>query len=123
MSAWPKRNKFRAVRTNGFASKFESAVHDVLVIRERAGEIRNIKMQQGVNLLGGIRWKIDFSFEEKARAWSIAYAEAKGVETADYRIKLKLFKADPPAPLEIWKGNYKRPKMVERIEAKNGTGI
>lgn len=121
-------HRTKAKSTNGFPSKLESAVYDILRIRENAKEIRNIKRQQVVVLQDGpsnvrIVWKVDFQFEERMIVpiehplhWRIAYAEAKGIETEDYKIKLKLWRKNPPAPLEIYKGNYKRPALVERIE-------
>lgn len=115
-----KRNKYKAARTNGLSSKLESAVYDLLKLREKAGEIKDIKLQQTVVLQEGgkdvrIAWKVDFSFINKATE-GLEYAEAKGIETGDYRIKLKLWKKNPPAPLEIWKGDYRRPKLVEKIK-------
>lgn len=115
-------NKFKAIKTRGFASKMEAAGFDLLKLREMAGEIKDIKCQQAVTLAQGnglkLRWKIDFSFVIAATG-QLEYAEIKGVETSDYRIKLKLYKMNPPAPLTIYKGNYRRLYIVERIE-KNG---
>lgn len=119
---WPKRNKFKAKATNGFPSKLESAVYDLLLVRQNVGEIREIKRQQTVVLQAGpretrIAWKVDFSCEEIASGQEL-YIEAKGIETAEYRLKLKLWRANPPGALEIWKGNYKRLVLAERIERK-----
>lgn len=126
-------NKYRATKTaDGFGSKLEAAVYTKLLDREKLGLIRDIKRQQTVVLIPGgrgerVTWRVDFSFEERHLlesegeanwAWKLAYAEAKGFETRDYVIKLKLWRYMPPAPLEIWKGNYRSPKLVERIEAK-----
>lgn len=112
------RNKFGAKRVDGFPSKLEAAVYQLLKLRERAGEISDIKRQQTVVLQEGSRdvritWRVDFSFIERNE---LVYAEAKGIENADYKLKLKLWRANPPAPLEIWKGHHMRPKLVERIE-------
>ncbi len=113
-------SKFKAVRTKGFASKLESAVHDILLIRQKAGEIKDIKCQQSVVLQEGgrdqrINWKVDFScFEIKTN--QTIYVEAKGVETSDFKLKLKLWRAKKPHTLEIWKGNFRRPFLAERIE-------
>lgn len=116
-----RRNKMGSVKTNGFASKMESAGYDLLKFRERAGEISDIKCQQAVTLAEGnglkLRWKIDFSFIVKSTG-NLEYMEIKGFETKDYRIKLKLYKMNPPAPLTIYKGTYKRLFIAERIEKK-----
>lgn len=116
------KNKFNAKPANGFGSKLESAVHDHLVFRESVGEISDIKRQQTVVLQDGARdvritWRVDFSFFEK-RSMKVVYCEAKGIETQEYKLKLKMWRANPPATLEIWKGSYQNPRMVERIEKK-----
>ncbi len=125
------KNNYKAKPTNGFPSKLENAVHDILLLRQRAGEIRDIKRQQAVILQDGpkeqrISWKVDFSFEELSmsdiglgvyeKTWRTVYCEAKGIATADFLLKLKLWRKKRPYPLEIWKGDYRRPKLVERIE-------
>lgn len=111
-------NKFRAIRTNGFSSKLESAVYEILKLREKAGEISDIQQQASVDLGFDIRWKVDYSFtvrETGKRFW----AEAKGIETDRYRICLKLWRGGQgPGPLEIWKGSYQKPKLVEIIYPK-----
>ncbi len=124
MSFGHKKNKFKAVRTNGFASKFENAVHEILLFKQKLGEVRNIKCQQTVVLIPGppgvrIAWKIDFSCENKEFNWETEYVEAKGVETSDYKLKLKLYKHNPPARLTIYKGSYQRPKVYEIIEKRS----
>lgn len=116
-----KKNKYKAVRTNGFSSKFENAVHEVLLLKQKLGEVKNIKCQQTVVLIPGpatvrIAWKVDFSYE--APSGETRYVEAKGVETSDYKLKLKLWRSNPPYALEIYKGHYSRPKLVETIEKK-----
>ena len=114
-----RRNKMGAVKTNGFASKMESAGYDWLKLREKAGEITEIKCQQSVTLAEGnghtVRWKLDFSFRIVATD-QLEYLEIKGFETKQYRLKLKLYKMRPPAPLTIMKGTYKRMFVAERIE-------
>lgn len=112
-------NKYNAKRTaNGFPSKLEESVYNMLKLREAAGEISDIKRQQVVVLQEGdkdtkINWKVDFSFLKNGVR---CYAEAKGVETGEYVLKLKLWRKLKPAPLEIWKGSYQRPYLAERIE-------
>jgi hypothetical protein len=113
------KNKFKAKSGNGFASKLEEAVYNILLLRERAGEISDIKRQQSVVLQDGpqderITWRIDFSFFDKQKNKTV-YCEAKGVETSDYKIKLKLFKGQKIGDLEIYKGHYMSPKLVEKV--------
>ena len=113
-------NKYRAKPTNGFPSKLESAVHDVLLIRQNAGEIKDIRRQQTVVLQPGTRhtritWRVDFSYTDIKTSETV-YVEAKGIEANDYKLKLKLWRANPPGRLEIWKGDYRRPKLVEVVD-------
>jgi hypothetical protein len=116
------RSKYGAVRTaNGFPSKLEEAVYNLLLLRERSGEIKDIKRQQTVVLQQGgkdvrIAWKVDFSFEKNG---ATHYCEAKGIETNDYVLKLKLWRKNPPAQLEIWKGTHVRPFLSEVIKVKD----
>lgn len=110
--------KFGNKRTDGFDSMLEGAVYGMLHARERAGEIRNIQRQVGVELTRAcIRCKLDFSFEDVATG-ETRYAEAKGAETDRWRIWLKLFREYGLAPLEIWKGSHTAPRLVEIVKPK-----
>lgn len=121
---YPKRNRAPRIKdrrtADGYGSKLEQAVGQILELREKAGEIRNIRRQVPVVLQDGprelkITWKVDFSFEDVASGRT-HYAEAKGFKTEVYLLKLKLFRANPHGPCEIWEGNWRSPKMVEVIE-------
>lgn len=111
-------NKFNAKRTNGFASKLESAVFDILTLRQRAGEIKDLRCQHVVVLQDGpkeikINWKIDYSYTDTSTN-RLCFAEAKGVWTQDFIIKLKLFKKLGIGQIEIWGGNWRSPKILEK---------
>jgi len=122
-----KRHKFNAIKTivNGitFPSKLEASVYSILLLRERAGEIRDIKLQASVVVKekcetcgdGPIVWKIDFSFID-CQTEDKVYCEAKGAEVSSYKKRKKIWKSDPPAKLEIWKGSARNPQLVETIE-------
>ena len=43
------------------------------------------------------------------------FVEAKGVKTDRWLIAEKLWKFYGPAPLELWKGDWRQPKLVELI--------
>lgn len=114
---YPKKNKYQNIRTNGFASKLEAEVYKILKMRERAGEISDIKKQQRVDLTCGISWRVDFSFFDKATK-KRTYAEAKGMAGERYRLCRKLWKGGHgPGKLEIWKGSYKSPKLAEIVHS------
>lgn len=113
-------HKYHTKSVDGFGSKLEKAVYIKLLDRQRLGLIKNLKRQQRVILQEGSRdrqitWRLDFSYEN-VETGKLEYAEAKGYETPDYKIKLKLWRGRPLAPLEIWKGTHQNPKVVERIE-------
>lgn len=116
-----RRNKYKAVRTaNGFPSKLEAALYDLLLLKEKAGEITNIKRQHSVVLQDGpknqrIAWKVDFSYLDLSLNETV-FAEAKGVRTNDFLLKLKLWRKLKPYTLLIYGGSYKRLVLTERID-------
>lgn len=122
-----RRNKFGAKRTSdGFPSQLEKAVYIKLKDQEILGLISDIKRQQTIVLQEGARevritWRIDFTFINK-NTGQVEAAEAKGIETSDFKLKLKMWRANPPMALTIYKGNWRNPKIAERIETKNSPG-
>lgn len=127
----PKAHKYRAQKTliggHEFPSKLEASVYSILLLRERAGEVTDIKRQQAVRLkekcsmcgAGPVVWKVDFS-AINSKTGELFFVEAKGEETGDYIKRKKLWKADPPYRLEIWKGSWRNPVLTEVIEPKKG---
>jgi hypothetical protein len=110
-----KKSKYGAVKSGDFPSKLEASVYQVLCLRERAGEIRDIKRQATVNLYGRLRWKVDFKFTLVATGEPV-WAEAKGVWTRDAKMKLNLWRDGMGlGKLEIWMGHYLSPKLVEVV--------
>jgi hypothetical protein len=103
-------NKYRAVRTNGFASKFEAAVYHFLEIDP---DVSDIKCQKKIYLTDAkILLIVDFEYLRKGK---LTYGEAKGFETASWRIKRKLWKYYGPAKLEIFAGSHARPYLKEVV--------
>lgn len=94
-----------------FASKGEAGLFDELKLQEAAGEIRDIKVQDTVYLtLARILYKPDYTFircSTQEREW----AEFKGFETSDWRIKLRLWHHYGPGILTIYKRGQK-PEIV-----------
>lgn len=119
----PRQTKFGNFKTGGLSSKLEYAVHHLLLKRQAAGEIKDIKLQQPIVLIDGprtqkITWKVDFSFVRVSNN-QLEYVEAKGFPTDVYKMKLKMFRSNSQAPLEIWGGNYTKPILIERIEMRD----
>lgn len=116
---WPKnrkRNKFGATRTpDGFPSKLEAAVYQLLLLRERMGEIKNISRQPSVKLTrAAIGYKPDFKYID-CKTGETVHVEAKGQETEGYSIRKRLWKYYGPGRLEIYKGHYRRPGLQEVV--------
>lgn len=110
-----RRSKYGAQRTNGFGSKLESAVYDILKIRENAGEISDVHCQPSVKLTEAqIGYKPDFKFTEVETGEDV-WVEAKGVELEGWRLRKKLWRYYGPGRLQIFKGNYRQPKLVEEL--------
>jgi len=112
-------NKYKAKRADGFPSKLEKAVYDMLVNKygEDCVQRQSVVVLQDGDKKTKINWKIDFKVQTTE---GHIYVEAKGVETGEFKLKLKLFRKLKPAPLEIWKGRYRNgtciPFLKERIE-------
>lgn len=114
-----KKNKFSAQRTGDFPSKLEASVYQMLLLREKAKEIRNIERQVRIELTdAAIATKIDFRFEE-APEWNRVCCEAKGVSTERWNLLKRLWAYYGPCKLEIWGGNYTRPKIMDIITPKD----
>jgi hypothetical protein len=95
-------NKYNAKRTTvdgiTFDSKREAARWQELRLLERAGEIRDLKRQQVIPLMGQqgplrtrtgrpMRLTVDFTYEDKRTGWALAYEDSKGMVTRDYDVR------------------------------------
>lgn len=115
------RNKYGSKRVvydnQSFASKLEASVYTILKARENAGEIKDVKAQISIYLTDArIQYIVDFMFVDVKTGENI-YCEAKGMETASWRIKRKLWMFYGPGPLEIYKGSHLRPYLHEIIKS------
>lgn len=91
-----------------FDSKLEAALFDQLKLRERAGEIKDIQAQDTIYLTAArIMYKPDFKYFDLASG-EFEWAEAKGLETSDYRIKRRLWMHYGPGKLHVFKGAHSR---------------
>jgi len=112
-----RRNKYNAIRTMigdlRFDSKKEAECWTYLRARERAGEIDCLERQVKYELAAfaqtpeGVShpvkvctYKADFRYFDKLRkAWVVA--DAKGVKTALFNLKMKLMKANHGIEVEL----------------------
>jgi hypothetical protein len=90
----PKRSKYGAVRTNGYASKREAQKALDLHALASVGAILNLREQvpfilvPGNGRVGPIRYISDFCWEDKDGALHVA--DAKGMPTPVYKLKKKM---------------------------------
>ena len=107
-------NKYNADNSNGFASKLEAEVYNILMFKQNTGLISNLRCQHSVELTRAkIGCKIDFSFEQNG---ILCFAEAKGMETDRWRIIKKLWRFYGPGDLYMYTGHYRDPKLSEIIK-------
>lgn len=85
------RNKPKYVNNIRFASTAEADYYSDLLLLEQAGKIEILRLQPKVLLTDAeISWKIDFEVLDLDTGECV-FHEVKGKETADYRLKLKLY--------------------------------
>lgn len=121
-----KKHKYGARRVGGpngiWDSQLEKSVHNILLLREKAGDIRNIRRQVTLDLTPlphRIRLRVDFTFEDCKTGETIA-CEAKGMDTPEWLLKLKLYRWRGPYKMELWKGSHTNPKLTEIIVPEKG---
>lgn len=114
-----KKHKYNAVRTKhagySFASKAESTLFDYLKVLERCGEIKNIQCQDHVKLTKAEILLIpDFKFFD-VKSEKTVWAEMKGFETPEWRIKRRLWKFYGPGELQVYKAPGGKILLTETI--------
>lgn len=97
-STKPRRkygNKPVTVDGRRFASKAEARRHAELLLLERAGEVRNLVCQPRYPLVvnGHLVCTYVADFAYLTRAGMPATEDVKGVETGEFKVKSKLFRA------------------------------
>ncbi|MCK5640785.1 MAG: hypothetical protein KAJ19_08305 [Gammaproteobacteria bacterium] len=117
---WPCRNKYNAQRTIGmdgcyYPSKCEAAVADILWAMDKGDEIDGYECQHRIQLPFDISWKVDFLVHTKN---GDCFIEAKGMPTAEYRLKLKIYKGsdfEGKLPLFIYGHNRQGVFLKETV--------
>jgi hypothetical protein len=87
---WKVRNKFGAVRTNGYASKLEARYAADLAARKAApdGDVLAWIEQTPIKLPGGTRYVVDFLVFKRDGSWE--FVEVKGKSTDVWKMKMRL---------------------------------
>lgn len=120
MWEYRKYNNKRVEDASGrtFGSKLERAVFDLLCLREKAGEIKDIQQQDTVYLTKArIQYIPDFKFIN-TKTNEPEWAEAKGLETPVWRLKRKLWPHYGPGKLEVYKGRENNVVLHETLTRK-----
>lgn len=113
----PRLRNYERVTKSGFSfsSKLESSVHDHLLILEKAGEIRDIRLQQTIYLTEArIGMRPDFLVTD-SKTEQDYFVEAKGHDAEVWQLKLRLYRYYGPLPLHIYRGSYKKPYLHEVV--------
>lgn len=120
-----RKNKFGSVKVfqhgRNWASRLELAVYELLLMMERGGRLTNIRCQVTVRFHtfdhGKINMIPDFqAFDVKLN--QEIFIEAKGFPTASWRRKKKAWGVGGPAPLYVYGGSWKYPKLIEIVTPK-----
>jgi hypothetical protein len=88
-------NKYRAVRTNGFASKKEANRYQELMLLQRAGKVSDLSTQvkfplsfEGIHICNYIA---DFTYDDDQG--NVIVEDCKGMRTREYKLKARLMQA------------------------------
>jgi hypothetical protein len=99
----------------GFRSQLERDVYATLKLMERAGEIRDIRREQSVQLTPSIKHKIDFIVFDLKSNQDIGI-EAKGAVDRDWSLKRRLYQDFGPFEVQVWKQMNRRVGCAEVIK-------
>lgn len=118
------RSKYKAQKTThkgySFASKGEANCFDMLTLLERAGEIKIVQLQPQVHLtLAKILYKPDFKIHDLKLEQDV-YCEFKGFETAEWKIKRRLWEHYGPGILRVYRSRGNRIVLTEEIIPSTG---
>ena len=115
--------KYHNVKITRYGIKFDSllelSVYEILRNQEIQGLIRVVGVHPSVKITdAGILCKPDFEcmHNKGFTRGELFYVEAKGMETATWRLKRRLWMCYGPAPIHIYKGTAAKPVLHEIIK-------
>ena len=101
-------------------SQLEASVCQILQLREKAGELKIVQVEDHVYLSKArIGYIPDFKCQYTSTS-EYFWVEAKGFANDRWPIKKKLWKFYGPGSLEIWMGKHTNPQLVETIIPEEG---
>jgi hypothetical protein len=98
-------------------SKLESAVCAIIQLREKAGELELLQVEDHIQLSGWYTYVVDFRCRD-LKTGEEFWIEAKGSGDKRWPSTRKGWKHSGPGKLEVWKGDHWRPILVETIYPK-----
>lgn len=105
-------------RGHSHRSALEISVCELLLLRERAGELKLLQCEDHVYLtLARIGYVPDFKVQD-CKTGEVFWVEAKGFANDRWPMKKKLWRYYGPGRLEIWMGTASRPVLTETIVPK-----
>lgn len=100
-----------------FDSGLERDLYNLLKLRERVGELRDIKVKPNVRITeAGILVIPDFSAVE-TKTDQLRYHEAKGCVTEVWLLKMRLWRCYGPAPIDVYVASSRGPAFWKTIGA------
>ena len=115
--SWSKARTTKASDGTLCPSALHCAVYEMLLLRQRAGEIENIRHEQKTHICGDLYWHVDYVVFDKLRGVDVGF-EAKGREFERYRAQVQAWRGVGPFDVEIWVGDWRRPKLKKTIRGK-----
>lgn len=116
-----RRSRTQAVRTvfkdRSFASRGEAEMAGLILMMQKAKEIRDIRYQVKIPLTPGCRFTIDFVVFHIARNIDIGI-EFKGREFERWLVIKQLWPDLGPMPMQVWVKKGDRLKMDQEIQGK-----
>ena len=113
-------NKYGAVKVRRggevYDSQAEAGYADVLELLKRGGVIADyMHHPPAVKFRSGIMWRVDYIVTPNTGVEY--YVEVKGLPTADYRLKLELWRHEKPYPLfVVRKYGEMRFRIIDEID-------
>jgi hypothetical protein len=95
-------------------SMLEGSVCQILQLRERAGELKLIQVEDHVLISGWYRYVPDFKCQDTTTG-EFFWVEAKGFANDRWPSTRRGWIHAGPGKLEVWKGTHRNPKLDEVI--------
>lgn len=104
-----RRHKMAGTRCEGattgksYPSLIERDYHELLLIRERVGEVKDVEYQPSYTLIAGIKYKADFKYTDVETGVTIVVDTKGNLLGERFRMVMKLWAEKGPGPLHVVK--------------------